>query len=315
MNFGDDLSLFPTPVGEEVDNAFLDSVLSLTLSPDSVKRHSKMKIVYTPLHGTGVRLVPHGLRLLGFSNIYNVDAQDVSDGNFPTVVSPNPEDPSALKLAIERAQEVGADIVMATDPDADCVGFAIRDDKGELVLLNGNQIVSILTSYMLTRWSELGKLKGREYVVKTIVTTELIRDICEKYGVELYNVLTGFKYIAEIVRQNEGKKVFICGGEESHGFNAGEFVRDKDSIVSCALFAECAAWLADRGKSIYDYIQEIYAEYGYYKEKLLSVTKSGKEGLEQIQRMMKDLRMTPPTEIASVTPAATKPATSVCDQR
>jgi len=238
------------------------------------------------------------LRLLGFSNIYNVDAQDVSDGNFPTVVSPNPEDPSALKLAIERAQEVGADIVMATDPDADRVGFAIRDDKGELVLLNGNQIVSILTSYMLTRWSELGKLKGREYVVKTIVTTELIRDICEKYGVELYNVLTGFKYIAEIVRQNEGKKVFICGGEESHGFNAGEFVRDKDSIVSCALFAECAAWLADRGKSIYDYIQEIYAEYGYYKEKLLSVTKSGKEGLEQIQRMMKDLRMTPPTEIA-----------------
>ncbi len=298
VNFGDDLSLFPTPVGEEVDNAFLDSVLSLTLSPDSVKRHSKMKIVYTPLHGTGVRLVPHGLRLLGFSNIYNVDAQDVSDGNFPTVVSPNPEDPSALKLAIERAQEVGADIVMATDPDADRVGFAIRDDKGELVLLNGNQIVSILTSYMLTRWSELGKLKGREYVVKTIVTTELIRDICEKYGVELYNVLTGFKYIAEIVRQNEGKKVFICGGEESHGFNAGEFVRDKDSIVSCALFAECAAWLADRGKSIYDYIQEIYAEYGYYKEKLLSVTKSGKEGLEQIQRMMKDLRMTPPTEIA-----------------
>ena len=298
VNFGDDLSLFPTPVGEEVDKAFLDSVLSLTLSPDSVKRHSDLKIVYTPLHGTGVRLVPQGLRLLGFTNIYNVDAQDVSDGNFPTVVSPNPEDPAALKLAIEKAQEVGADIVMATDPDADRVGFAVRDDKGELVLLNGNQIVALLTSYMLTRWSELGKLRGREYVVKTIVTTELIRDICDKYGVELYNVLTGFKYIAEIVRKNEGKKVFICGGEESHGFNAGEFVRDKDSIISCALFAECAAWLADSGKSIYDYLQEIYAEYGYYKENLLSVTMKGKEGLEQIQQMMRDLRITPPTELA-----------------
>lgn len=212
VNFGDDLTLFPTPVGEEVDKAFLESVLSLTLSPDSVKRHSDMKIVYTPLHGTGVRLVPQGLRNLGFSNIYNVDAQDVSDGNFPTVSSPNPEDPAALKLAIEKAEEVGADIVMATDPDADRVGFAIRDDKGELVLLNGNQIFSILTSYMLTRWSELGKLQGREYVVKTIVTTELVSDICQKYGVDIYDVLTGFKYIAEIVRKNEGKKLFICGG-------------------------------------------------------------------------------------------------------
>lgn len=298
VNFGDDLTLFPTPVGEEVDKAFLESVLSLTLSPDSVKRHSDMKIVYTPLHGTGVRLVPQGLRNLGFSNIYNVDAQDVSDGNFPTVSSPNPEDPAALKLAIEKAEEVGADIVMATDPDADRVGFAIRDDKGELVLLNGNQIFSILTSYMLTRWSELGKLQGREYVVKTIVTTELVSDICQKYGVDIYDVLTGFKYIAEIVRKNEGKKLFICGGEESHGFNAGEFVRDKDSIVSCALFAECAAWLADSGKTIFGYLQDIYTEYGYYKEDLLSVTKPGKEGVEQIQQIMKDLRSTPPTELA-----------------
>lgn len=285
-------------IGSEVDKAFLNSVLSLTLSPDSVARHKDLKIVYTPLHGTGVRLVPTALQTIGFNNIYHVPDQDISDGDFPTVVSPNPEEPAAMKMALDRAEEVGADLVLATDPDADRVGAAVRDNDGKIVLLTGNQIASILVNYMLTRWKELGRLDGRQYVVKTIVTTELIRAICEKFGVELYNVLTGFKYIAEVVRLNEGKKTFICGGEESNGFNAGEFVRDKDSIVTCALMAECAAWLADSGKTLWQYLQDIYAEFGCFREKLLSVTRKGKDGIAQIQQMMADFRVNPPQTLA-----------------
>lgn len=285
-------------IGEEVDKAFLDSVLSLTLSPESVQRHPDLKIVYTPLHGTGVRLVPRALAQIGFKNIIHVVDQDVSDGNFPTVTSPNPEEPSALKMAIEKAEKVGADLVLATDPDADRVGMAVRDDKGEIILLTGNQIASIITNYMLTRWSELGKLNKDTYVVKTIVTTELMSAIAQKFGVEIFNVLTGFKYIAAVVKENEGHKTFICGGEESNGFNAGEFVRDKDSIITCSIIAECAAWLADSGKSLYSYLQEIYAEFGYYREKLLSLTKKGKEGVEQIRSIMKSLRENPPQVIS-----------------
>ncbi len=293
-----DHELHPDPVGEDVDEAFVNSVLSLTLSPESVARHRDMKIVYTPLHGTGVRIVPKALRQLGFTNIINVPEQDVSDGDFPTVASPNPEEHAALEMAIARAEETGADLVMASDPDADRVGAAVRDGNGRMVLLNGNQTASILTSYILTRWRELAKLDGRQYCVKTIVTTELLTAICEKFGVELYNVLTGFKYIAEVVRRNEGEKTFICGGEESYGFNVGEFVRDKDSVVTCSMLAECAAWLADSGRTLWSYLQEIYAEYGRYAEGLLSVVKKGKDGQEQIQAMMAGYRANTPQEVA-----------------
>ena len=285
-------------IGAEVDKAFLNSVLTALLSPESIARHSDIKIAYTPLHGTGVRLVPAGLAQAGFKKVYTVAEQAVSDGSFPTVVSPNPEEPTAMKMVMELADEVGAQIALGTDPDADRVGCAIRNDEGKLVLLTGNQTASIITSYMLTRWAELGKLDGKQYVVKTIVTTDLLKAICDKYGVELYDVLTGFKYIAEVVHRNEGVKHFICGGEESNGFNAGEFVRDKDSIVTCSLICECAAWLADQGKTLYGYLQEIYAEYGYFKESLISVTKKGKDGLEQIQQMMAGFRQNPPAELA-----------------
>ncbi len=293
-----DENSFPQGIGAEVDKAFLDSQLSLLLSPDCIKRHSDMKIAYTPLHGTGVRLVPAGLKQAGFTKVYHVDEQDVSDGNFPTVVSPNPEEPTAMRMVMERADQVGADIALGTDPDADRVGCAVRNDKGELVLLTGNQIATLVTSYALTRWSELGKLDGKQFVVKTIVTTDLLKKICEKYGVEIYDVLTGFKYIAEKQRCFEGKKEFICGGEESNGFNVGSFVRDKDSVITCCMLCECAAWLADRGQSLYGYLQEIYAEYGYYKESLISVTKKGKDGIEQIQQMMVDFRTNPPKALA-----------------
>lgn len=289
---------YPNFIGEEVDKAFIDSVLSLTLSPEAVANHSDLKIVYTPLHGTGVRLVPRALNQLGFKNIIHVYDQDVSDGNFPTVVSPNPEEPSAMKMALEKGKETGADLVLGTDPDADRVAAAVRNDKGDLVLLTGNQTASILVSYMLTRWEELGKLDGNQYVVKTIVTTDMIRRICAKFGVRMYDVLTGFKYIAETVRNNEGKTTFICGGEESNGFNAGEFVRDKDSIVTCSLVCECAAWLADQGKTMWGYLQELYSEFGYHKEALLSLTKKGIDGLAQIKQMMVDFRNNPLQSIA-----------------
>ena len=293
-----DENCFPQGIGAEVDKAFLDSQLSLLLSPESVARHHDLKIAYTPLHGTGVRLVPAGLKQAGFTNVYHVDAQDVSDGNFPTVVSPNPEEPTAMRMVMERADAVGADIALGTDPDADRVGAAVRNDKGELALLTGNQIATIVTSYILTRWHELGKINGKQFVVKTIVTTDLLKKICDKYGVELFDVLTGFKYIAELQHRYEGEKEFICGGEESNGFNVGSFVRDKDSVITCCMLCECAAWLADRGQSLYGYLQEIYAEYGYFKESLISVTKKGKDGIEQIQQMMVDFRANPPKELA-----------------
>ena len=289
---------FAYGIGAEVDKAFLDSQLSLLLSPESVKRHHDLKIAYTPLHGTGVRLVPAGLKQAGFTHIYHVDAQDVSDGSFPTVVSPNPEEPTAMKMVMDRANEVGADIALGTDPDADRVGCAVRNDKGELVLLTGNQTATLITSYVLTRWKELGKIDGNQYVVKTIVTTDLLKKICAKYGVEIFDVLTGFKYIAEMQNRFDGKKTFICGGEESNGFNVGSFVRDKDSVITCCMICECAAWLADRGQTLYGYLQEIYAEYGYFKESLISVTKKGKDGLEQIQQMMVDFRANPPKALA-----------------
>ena len=292
-----DESLHPEGIGAEVDEAYLSSILSLMCSPDSVARHADLKMVYTPLHGTGVRLIPAALKRLGFKQVYNVPEQDISDGDFPTVASPNPEERPAMAMALARAEAVGADLVMASDPDADRVGAAVRDASGALVQLNGNQTASILTAYLLDRWKAAGKLSAGTYCVKTIVTTGLIADICNHYGVRCYEVLTGFKYIAEVVREQEGKGTFICGGEESYGFNAGEFVRDKDAVVTCSLLAECAAWLADQGKTLWSYLQEIYAAYGFYRESLRSVTIKGKEGVAAIQALMAGYRATPPTEI------------------
>lgn len=285
-------------IGEDVDRVYLDSILSLTLSPESVARHRDLKIVYTPLHGSGVRMVPRALRQIGFEKIYSVPEQEISDGNFPTVASPNPEESSALTMAIEVAEREGADLVMATDPDADRVGIAVRDAEGTIRLLNGNQTASLLTYYLLTRWNELGKLNENTYMVKTIVTTELMRAMADRFGIQMYDVLTGFKYIAEVIRNNEGKRTFIGGGEESYGFNVGEFVRDKDAVIACVMVAECAAWAADQGLTLYGLLQRIYEEYGLYKESLISLTKKGKDGLEQIAQMMVDLRNNPPKELA-----------------
>ncbi len=284
-------------MGSEMDENYMSDILSLMLSPESRARHKDLKIVYTPLHGCGVRLVPECLRRLGFENVYHVAAQDVSDGNFPTVASPNPEEPAAMKMALEEADRQGADLVMATDPDADRMGIAVRDNDGRLVQLNGNQTASIMTYYILTRWKELGKLDSTKYICKTVVTSQLLADIAASFGVKCYNVLTGFKYIEEVVRCNEGKGEFICGGEESYGFNVGEFVRDKDAPVACSVVAECAAWAADQGLTLYQLLQKIYSEYGYRKESLVSLVRKGKSGAEEIQKIMADMRQNPPKEI------------------
>ncbi len=285
-------------MGREVDQCYLRDITSLALSPEAVKKHSDLKIVYTPLHGCGVRLMPEALNMIGFKNIIHVPEQDVNDGNFPTVLSPNPEEPAAMKMALEKADETGADLVLATDPDADRLGIAVRDNEGNMVQLTGNQTWSFLTYYVLTRWKELGKLDGRGYVVKTIVTSELIAAICESFGVKCYNVLTGFKYIAEIVKQNEGKGVFICGGEESYGFNLGEFVRDKCAQVAGCMVAECAAWAAEQGLSLWQLLQKVYEQYGLYVEKMVYIVRKGKSGAEEIQKIMADYRACPPATIA-----------------
>lgn len=284
-------------LGHEIDDIYTDEIKKLSLSPEAIKANSDMKIVYTPLHGTGVKLVPMVLEKMGFRNIVHIPEQDIPDGNFPTIVSPNPEESAALNMAIEKAKAVGADLVMATDPDADRVGIAVRNSSNEIVLLNGNQAASILIFYLLTKWKENGKLKGKEYLVKTIVTTELIADMARAFNVPYYDVLTGFKYIAEVIKEQEGKAKFIGGGEESYGYLAGEFVRDKDAVMSCALIAEAATWAKSQGKTMYELLLDIYQKYGFYKESLLSVTKKGKDGAEEIQRMMDNFRQSPPKQI------------------
>lgn len=285
-------------LGKEMDEAYLKDILSLMLSPEACRKHKDLRIVYTPLHGCGVKLVPECLRRIGFEKIFNVPEQDISDGNFPTVESPNPEEAEAMKMALEVAEREKADIVMATDPDADRMGVAVRDNEGNMVRFNGNQTAAVLTYYMLNRWKELGKLNESKYIVKTIVTTELMAEIARSFGVKCYNVLTGFKYIAEIVKRNETCGEFICGGEESFGFNAGEFVRDKDAQISCAMVAECAAWAAENGMTLYQLLQKIYKEYGYRKEALTSLVRKGKAGAEEIQKIMADMRKNPPQALA-----------------
>jgi phosphoglucomutase len=284
-------------IGKDMDNAFIEEVKKLVLSPESIQRNSDIKIVYTPIHGTGGTLVPDALKAVGFTNIIHVPEQDVISGDFPTVVSPNPEEPAALDLAIKKARETDADLVMATDPDSDRIGTAIRDDKGEFILVNGNQTLLLCLYYLMTRREELRLLTGKEFIVKTIVSTELAKVIAQSKGIEIYDSYTGFKWIADIIRKNEGIKKYIGGGEESYGFLAGDFVRDKDAVSACTLFAEIAAWARDNGKSVYELLQDIYLEYGYSKEVGISLVKKGKEGAEEIEAMMKNFRANPLTSL------------------
>ena len=286
-----------TVLDEKFDDIYLNKVFGLSLSLDLIKKHKDLKIVYTPIHGTGRRLVPEILKRKGFENVYCVEEQMVVDGDFPTVKSPNPEEPAAMALAVKKAQEINADLVLATDPDADRVGVAVKNEKGEFILLNGNQAASVFLYYLLTRWHELGKLTGKEFVVKTIVTTELLFEIAKKYNVDRYDVLTGFKFLADKILALEGKKQFIGGGEESYGYLAGDFVRDKDAVIATSLLAEAMAWAAEQGKTFYELLCDIYREFGLYKEKLVSLTKKGISGTEEIKAMMAKFRNTQPTEI------------------
>lgn len=285
-------------IGKEMDQRYINDLTTISLSPESIARHKDMKIVYTPIHGTGVEIVPAALKAFGFTNIIHVPEQDIVSGDFPTVISPNPEEPAALAMAVQRAKDTDAELVLATDPDADRVGAAVKNNEGEWVLLNGNQTALMFVYYLITRWKELGKIKGNEYIVKTIVSTELIRTIAERNGVELYDVYTGFKWIAAIMKDNEGKKTFIGGGEESYGFLCEDFVRDKDAVSACTMLAETAAWAKDKGLTLYQLLQNIYVEYGFSKEAGISVVKKGKSGAEEIEAMMKHFRENPLTQIA-----------------
>ena len=285
-------------IGASFDDLYIDQVATLSLSPEAIRKQHDLKIVYTPIHGTGVKLVPMALEKFGFTQIINVPEQDEVNGDFPTVISPNPEETAALAMALEKAEETGAKLVMATDPDADRVGIAVRDDQGKLILLNGNQTGSLLYYYLIRKWSENGKLTGRQYVAKTIVTTELLADIARKYGVEIFDFLTGFKFIADIMQRQEGKKEFIVGSEESYGYLAGDFVRDKDAVMSCALIAETAAWARSKNKTLYELLLDIYLEFGLYVEALTNIVKKGKSGAELIAGMMQGYRESPPAELA-----------------
>lgn len=285
-------------IGENIDKLYIDKIKSITLSPDSIKRNSDMKIVYTPIHGTGVHIIPRTLKEFGFKNIINIPEQDIVSGNFPTVVSPNPEEPAALDLAVKKAIETNADIVMASDPDSDRVGIAVKNDKNEWILVNGQQTALMLTYYLIRRWKELGKISGKEYIVKTIVTTELIKTLAEKNGVICFDVFTGFKWIADIIKKQEGKMNYIGGGEESYGYLAQDFVRDKDAVSACVMIAEMAAWAKDNKLTVFELLQNIYLEYGFSKEKGISITKKGKSGADEIKQMMIDFRNNAPKELA-----------------
>ena len=288
-------------IGEEIDNIYLDKIKSLSLSPDAIKKHSDMKIVYTPIHGTGIKLIPKSLKNFGFTNIIGVPEQEVESGDFPTVESPNPEEPSAMAMGIQKAKETGADIVMASDPDADRIGLVIRDNNGEYVLINGNQIQIIFLYYLITRNAELGKLTGNEYIVKTIVTTETIKKIADANNIKMYDCFTGFKWIANVMRENEGKARYLGGGEESYGFLAQDFVRDKDSVSAISLMAEIAAWAKEKGMNMAEMVQNIYMTYGFSREKGISLVRKGKTGAEEIIEIMKQFRSNPPKEIAGST--------------
>ncbi len=284
-------------IGKELDKIYMDRVEQNSLHPELIKKHHDIKIVYTPLHGTGITLIPPMLQQLGFTNVNVVKEQAIPDGNFPTTPSPNPEEHAAMKMAVELATKIDADIVFASDPDADRIGVAVKRPDGEWMLLNGNQTLSVLIYYLMKEWKETNRLTGKEYIVKTIVTSELPADIAKKVGVKVYDVLTGFKFIGAKILELEGKEVFIGGGEESYGCMIGDFVRDKDAVAGCSMIAEIAAWAAEQGKTFFDILVDIYKEYGFYKEGLLSVVRKGKSGAEEIQQMMKNYRENPPKEI------------------
>jgi len=286
-----------TIVDSSFDKLYLNEVLKLSLSPKTIEKHSNIKICYTPLHGTGITMVPKALEMYGFKNISIVKEQAVLDGDFPTCKSPNPEEHSAMELGIKLAKEIDADVLLATDPDADRVGIAVKDNNNEFVLINGNQTATVLTYYILKILKETDRLKGNEYTIKTIVTSELIRKVSESFGAKNYDVFTGFKFIAEKILELESKEKYICGGEESYGFSIGDYVRDKDAVSACCLIAEVCAWAKEQGKSFFDILLDIYLEYGFFKEELLSITIKGKSGAEQIQKMMADFRHNPPKTI------------------
>ncbi len=283
-----------TIIGEEVDAKFIEKVKTVSIAPDLVKKYADLKIVYTPIHGTGVKMIPRAIRAFGFTNIFNVPEQDVVSGDFPTVISPNPEEPAAMKMAIQKAMEVNADVVLASDPDADRIGVAVKNLKGEYVIINGNQTALLFIYYIVTNMKKNNLLKGNEFIVKTIVTTEKIAEIARRNGIEYLDVYTGFKFIAEIIRELEGEKKYIGGGEESFGFMPADFVRDKDAVSSCALMAEITAWAKDQGKSLYELLLDIYLEYGYSREKMKYVVREGKSGADEIEQMMVTFRNNPP---------------------
>lgn len=284
-------------IGKEIDDAFLTAIKGLSLSPEAIKRHADLKIVYTPIHGTGVKMIPASLKNYGFTNIIHVPEQDIPSGDFPTVESPNPEVPSAMAMAIAKAKEVGADLVVASDPDADRIGCVIRDNKGEYVLINGNQIVMILLNYLMTRNAELGMLKGNEYIVKTIVTTETIKAIADAWNIRMFDCYTGFKWIAAVIRDHEDTSRYLGGGEESYGFLAEDFARDKDSVSAISLMAEICAWAKDKGMDFLQMLQDIYIKYGFSREEGISVVRKGKSGAEEIIAMMKAFRSNPPESL------------------
>ncbi len=281
-------------IGEEIDKQYVDVLKELSLSPETIAKESDTKIVYSSIHGTGIKLVPRVLEAFGFKNVTVVSEQAEPDGNFPTVVYPNPEEAEAMSLALKKAAEIDADLVMATDPDADRVGIAAKNKKGEFQLLNGNQTGTLLLYYLLMKWQENNKLDGKQFVVKTIVTTDLIKRIADHFKVTCYDTLTGFKYIAEIIKELEGKSKFIAGGEESYGYLVGDSVRDKDAVASCAMIAEMAAWARSEGLSVFDLLENIYRQFGFFLESLKSITRKGKAGAEEIQEMMVKFRKTPP---------------------
>lgn len=285
-------------IGEDIDAEYLNQIHTLSIDPEVISRQKDLKIVYTPIHGTGMNLIPRSLKLWGFENVNCVSEQMVKDGNFPTVVSPNPENAEALTLALKLAKEIDADIVMASDPDADRVGMACKNSKGEWVLVDGNQTCMIFLYYIISNRIAQNKMKGNEFVVKTIVTTELISEIARKNDIEMLDVYTGFKWIAREIRLSEGKKKYIGGGEESYGFLAEDFVRDKDAVSACSLLAEICAWAKDRGKTLFDVLMDIYVEYGFKLNKTINVVKPGKTGADEIKAMMDNFRANPPREIA-----------------
>lgn len=298
----DEIKFAPRPeliqsIGEDVDSIYLEKVKSVLLTPDAIAKNNDIKIVYTPIHGTGIMLIPRCLKEIGFTNVTVVEEQAVVSGDFPTVVSPNPEEPAALDLAIKKAKEIDADIVMASDPDADRLGIAVKNLKGEWTLVTGNQTAMMFTHYILSRRKETGNLKMNDFMVKTIVTTEMIKRICDKFGVQMEDCYTGFKWIAMEIRKAEGKKRYIGGGEESYGYLPADFVRDKDAVSCCALMAEIAAWTKMKGMTMYEYMLSIYKEFGFSREKGISVVKEGKSGAEEIQQMMKKYRCNPITQI------------------